>query len=59
MATAECHFGSGLNSSSGGELKLYLGCTGSTFRRDRMTFHCQKVFLDLNLSYHTSLTMSL
>ena len=24
MATAECHFGGGLNSSSGGELKLYL-----------------------------------
>ena len=30
MATAECCFGGGLNSSSGGELKLYLGCTGST-----------------------------
>ena len=30
MATAECRFSSGLNSSSGGELKLYLGCTGST-----------------------------
>ena len=30
MATTECHFGSGLNSSSGGELKLYLGCRGST-----------------------------
>ena len=24
MATAECHSGGGLNSSSGGELKLYL-----------------------------------
>ena len=24
-------FGGGLNSSSGGELKLYLRCTGSTF----------------------------
>ena len=24
MATTECHFGDGLNSSSGGELKLYL-----------------------------------
>ena len=24
MATAECRFGGGLNSSSGGELKLYL-----------------------------------
>ena len=30
MGTTECHFGGGLNSSSGGELKLYLGCTGST-----------------------------
>ena len=29
MATAECHSGGGLNSSSGGELKLYLGCIGS------------------------------
>ena len=36
MATVECHFGSGLNSSLGGELKLYLGCTGSTLLdRDR------------------------
>ena len=32
MATAECHFGGGLNSSSGGEHKLNLGCTGSTFK---------------------------
>ena len=30
MATAETAFGGGLNSSSGGELKLYLRCTGST-----------------------------
>ena len=30
MATAEMAFGGGLNSSSGGELKLYLRCTGST-----------------------------
>ena len=30
MATAETAFGGGLNSSSGGELKLYLCCTGST-----------------------------
>ena len=30
MATAETSFGGGLNSSLGGELKLYLSCTGST-----------------------------
>ena len=30
MATAKMVFGGGLNSSSGGELKLYLRCTGST-----------------------------
>ena len=30
MAMAEMAFGGGLNSSSGGELKLYLRCTGST-----------------------------
>ena len=30
MATAKTAFGGGLNSSSGGELKLYLSCTGST-----------------------------
>ena len=29
MATAEMAFGGGLNSSSSGELKLYLCCTGS------------------------------
>ena len=32
MATAECHFGSGLNSSSGGELKLYLKWKRNTTR---------------------------
>ena len=30
MTTTNRHSGSGLNSSSGGELKRYLGCTGST-----------------------------
>ena len=35
MATAECHFSGGLNSSSGGKLKLYLGCTGSTPQQDQ------------------------
>ena len=30
MAIAECRLSGGLNSSSGGELKLYFGCTGST-----------------------------
>ena len=35
MATAECCSRGGLNSSSGGELKLYLGCTGSTSRTQR------------------------
>ena len=34
MATAGTAFGSGLNSSSGGELKLYLRCTGSTLDTD-------------------------
>ena len=29
MATTKTAFGGGLNSSSGGELKLYLCCTGS------------------------------
>ena len=36
QATAGTAFGSGLNSSSGGELKLYLRCTGSTNQRDRV-----------------------
>ena len=31
-ATAYRHFRGGLNSSSGGELKLYLSCTRSTLR---------------------------
>ena len=30
MATTKMAFSGGLNSSSGGELKLYLRCTGST-----------------------------
>ena len=35
MATAEMAFSSGLNSSSGGELKLYLSCTGSTMKQKK------------------------
>ena len=31
MATTECRFGGGLNSSSGGELKLYLKWKRNTF----------------------------
>ena len=41
-ATAECHFGGGLNSSSGGELKLYLGCTGSTRKVLKPIFNAAK-----------------
>ena len=33
----ECLLGSGLNSSSGGELKLYLDCTGSTPHKCSLT----------------------
>ena len=39
VATADHHFGGGLNSSSGGELKLYLGCTGSPATKRMIDTH--------------------
>ena len=42
-ATTECRFGGGLNSSSGGELRLYLGCTGSTLNLQKFAENCMKM----------------